>query len=54
MQELVEKEGIDKIERKPKQNNRRTYQRRDNKKDEATTEEAKTEEVAEETEKTEK
>ena len=53
MQELVEKEGIDKIERKPKQNNRRTYQRRDNKKDEATTEEAKTEEVAEETEKTE-
>ena len=27
MQELVEKEGIDKIERKPKQNNRRNYNR---------------------------
>ena len=53
MQELVEKEGIDKIERKPKQNNRRTYQRRDNRKEEATTEETKTEEVAEEAEKTE-
>jgi small subunit ribosomal protein S2 len=53
MQELVEKEGIDKIERKPKQNNRRNYTRRNDKKEE-TTEEVKTEEVvAEETEKTE-
>ena len=34
MQELVEKEGVDKIERKPKQNNRRNYTKRDNKKEE--------------------
>ena len=52
MQELVEKEGIDKIERKPKQNNRRNYTRRNDKKEEAT-EEVKAEEVAEETETTE-
>ncbi len=30
MEELVKKEGVDKIERKPRQNNRRNnYQRRD-------------------------
>ena len=34
MQELVEKEGVDKIERKPKQNNRRNYTKRDNRKEE--------------------
>lgn len=34
MQELVEKEGVDKIERKPKQNNRRNYVKRENKKEE--------------------
>ena len=44
MEELVEKEGVDKIERKPKQNNRRNYTKRDNRKDEVV--EAK-EEVAE-------
>ena len=35
MQELVEKEGVDKIERKPKQNNRRNYAKKDAKKEEA-------------------
>ena len=34
MQELVDKEGVDKIERKPKQNNRRNYTKRDSKKEE--------------------
>lgn len=36
MQELVDKEGIDKIERKPKQNNRRNYTKRENRKEETT------------------
>ena len=35
MQELVEKEGVDKIERKPKQNNRRNYAKKEVKKEEA-------------------
>ena len=35
MQELVEKEGVDKIERKPKQNNRRNYAKKEEKKEEA-------------------
>ena len=49
MQELVDKEGVDKIERKPKQNNRRNYNRRDNRKEEATEEVAETaEETTEE------
>ncbi len=34
MQELVEKEGVDKIERKPKQNNRRNYAKKEVKKEE--------------------
>ena len=34
MQELVDKEGVDKIERKPKQNNRRNYVKKENKKEE--------------------
>ena len=36
MQELVDKEGVDKIERKPKQNNRRNYTKRENRKEETT------------------
>lgn len=36
MQELVDKEGLDKIERKPKQNNRRNYTKRENRKEETT------------------
>ncbi len=44
MQELVEKEGVDKIERKPKQNNRRNYNRKDYKKDEVVENEEKVEE----------
>ena len=35
MQQLVEKEGVVKIERKPKQNNRRNYAKKDAKKEEA-------------------
>lgn len=48
MQELVNKEGVDKIERKPKQNNgRRNYTRREDKKEE-NVEETATEETVEE------
>ena len=36
MQELVDKEGVDKIERKTKQNNRRNYTKRENRKEETT------------------
>lgn len=49
MQELVDKEGVDKIERKPKQNNRRNYGKRDYRKEENT---ENKEEVTEETEET--
>ena len=48
MQELVEKEGVDKIERKPKQNNRRNYAKKDTKKEEVA--EVKEEQPAEKTE----
>lgn len=48
MQELVDKEGVDKIERKPKQNNRRNYVKKENKKEEVA--EVKEEESAEKTE----
>ena len=48
MQELVDKEGVDKIERKPKQNNRRNYNRRDNRKEEVAEETTEATETAEE------
>ena len=48
MQELVDKEGVDKIERKPKQNNRRNYVKKENKKEEVA--EVKEEQPAEKTE----
>ncbi len=48
MQELVEKEGVDKIERKPKQNNRRNYVKKETKKEEVA--EVKEEQPAEKTE----
>ena len=48
MQELVDKEGVDKIERKPKQNNRRNYAKKDTKKEEVA--EVKEEQPAEKTE----
>ena len=43
MQELVEKEGVDKIERKPKQNNRRNYAKKEVKKEETEAKEVKEE-----------
>lgn len=43
MQELVDKEGVDKIERKPKQNNRRNYAKKDVKKEETENKEVKEE-----------
>ena len=48
MQELVDKEGVDKIERKPKQNNRRNYVKKENKKEEVA--EVKEDESADKTE----
>ena len=48
MQELVDKEGVDKIERKPKQNNRRNYNRRDNRKEEVAEDTTEATETAEE------
>jgi len=54
MEELVEKEGIDKIERKPKQNNRRNFQRRDNRKNDSNEEVKAEDNKSEETEKTDK
>lgn len=48
MQELVDKEGVDKIERKPKQNNRRNYVKKETKKEEVA--EVKEEQPAEKTE----
>ena len=48
MQELVDKEGVDKIERKPKQNNRRNYVKKETKKEEVA--EVKEEQPADKTE----
>lgn len=48
MQELVDKEGVDKIERKPKQNNRKNYNRRDNRKEEVAEDTTEATETAEE------
>ncbi len=45
MQELVEKEGVDKIERKPKQNNKRNYTKKEVKKEENETKEVKEENI---------
>ena len=48
MEELVKKEGVDKIERKPKQNNRRNYNRRDNRREEVAEDTTEATETAEE------
>ena len=49
MQELVDKEGVDKIERKPKQNNRRNYKPKQNNRRNYNRRDNRKEEVAEET-----